>query len=173
MNMKTKSQVKEVEIVWLRRISQSQPTAWEGRTKEDETVHISYKYGRLEILVRVAVASTPAAFEWVTLLRFYPEWMEAEIRLERNWAETHRERGGRLEAVKREAWMVFERKLLGEMRAENEPGKRSPSGRPRQRVVTLEQLRHWLMVRSDNFERLHRAGAAGGEFPIEVTAWSD
>jgi hypothetical protein len=151
MNMKTKSQVKQVEIVWLRRISQSQPTAWEGRTKENETVHISYKYGRLEVLVREAVAGTPGGFEWITLLSFYPEWMETEIRLVRNWAETLREQGGTLEAATREAWMVFERKLLGEMRAENEPGKRSPSGRPRQRVITLEQLTHWLTVRSDNF----------------------
>jgi hypothetical protein len=50
--MNTESIPNEIEIVWLRRISQSQPTAWEGHTRNQQAVHIFYKYGRLEVWLR-------------------------------------------------------------------------------------------------------------------------
>jgi hypothetical protein len=61
--MNRESPPKEVEIVWLRRISQSQPTAWEGRTRNHETVHIFYKYGRLEVWLRCPSGKASQAFK--------------------------------------------------------------------------------------------------------------
>jgi hypothetical protein len=59
MNMNTESTPNEIEIVWLRRISQSQPTAWEGRTRNQETVHVFYKFGQLEVWMRQDLKGMP------------------------------------------------------------------------------------------------------------------
>ena len=103
MNIRTESIPSEIEIVWLRRISQSQPTAWEGLTRNNETVHTFYKYGRLEVWLRHAVKGTFGAYKWVTILNFLPEWLETEIEIQRNWSEMRQVRSGSLAAAKREA----------------------------------------------------------------------
>ena len=170
MNMNTGSTPNEIEIVWLRRISQSQPTAWEGRTRNQETVHVFYKFGQLEVWMRHDLKGMPGTHKWVTILSFHPEWLETELEIERNWAETRRIRGGSLANAKREARMLFERKMAGEMRATNE-GRSDEFGRTRSRVITVGQLTHWLSMR--NKELVRRNGAANGAVLVEVLAWSD
>ena len=100
MNMNTESTPNEIKIVWLRRISQSQPTAWEGRTRNQETVHVFYKFGQLEVWMRQDLKGMPGTHKWVTILNFHPEWLETELEIERNLAETRRIRGGSLANAK-------------------------------------------------------------------------
>ena len=170
MNIRTESIPSEIEIVWLRRISQSQPTAWEGLTRNNETVHTFYKYGRLEVWLRHAVKGTFGAYKWVTILNFLPEWLETEIEIQRNWSEMRRVRSGSLAAAKREAWMLFEQKILAEMRI-SDTGKLDEFGRPRGRVITVGQLAHWLALRNKEIAR--RNGAASDAVRVEVAAWTD
>lgn len=96
MNTRTESIPSEIEIVWLRRIFQSQPTAWEGLTRNNETVRVFYKYGRLKVWLRRAVTGTLGAYKWVTILNFLPEWLETELEIQRNWSEMRRVHSGSL-----------------------------------------------------------------------------
>lgn len=166
--MTTESIPNEIEIVWLRRISQSQPTAWEGHTRNQQAVHIFYKYGRLEVWLRCAAKGATKAFKWVTIVGFYPEWLETEVEIEKSWAGTRR--NGSVTTAKREAWLLFERRLLAEMRV-SDSEKLDEFGRPHGRVITVAQLAHWLALR--NKEMVRRNGSASKAVRVEVTAWTD
>jgi hypothetical protein len=166
--MNTESITKEIEIVWLRRISQSQPTAWEGRTRGHQAVHIFYKYGRLEVWLRCPVTAGTGAFKWVTIVSFHPEWLETEIEIGRNWPGVRR--NGSQRNARREAWLLFERKMLAEMRTADS-GRLDEFGRPRGRVIAVGQLAHWLALRNREMARHH--GAASNGIRVELTAWTD
>jgi hypothetical protein len=166
--MNTESIPNEIEIVWLRRISQSQPTAWEGHTRNQQAVHIFYKYGRLEVWLRCPAKGASGAFKWVTIISFHPEWLETELEVEKSWAETRR--SGSLATAKREAWILFERRMLAEIRLSG--SEKSDEFRcSRGRVITVVQLAHWLALR--NKEMVRHGGSPSNGVRVEVTAWTD
>ena len=63
------------------------PLRGKASHRNDETVHVFYKYGRLEVWLRHAVKGTFGAYKWVTILNFLPEWLETELEIQRNWSE--------------------------------------------------------------------------------------
>jgi hypothetical protein len=166
LNMNTGSIPNEIEIVWLRRISQSQPTAWEGYTRNQEAVHIFYKYGRLEVWLRRPARNARQAFKWVTIVSFHPEWLEWEIEIEQSWRATCR--SGSLAVAKREAWILFEQRMVAEMRL-SDPGRSDEFGRPPGRVITIGQLARWLSLRNKRLVR----DQTSHSIRVELTAWTD
>lgn len=167
MNLEKESRSNTVEIFWLRRIAQNQPTAWVGRTRNREMVHISHRYGRLEVCMRKPVPSRAGAFSWRKLVSFEPEWLQSELELEENWSNSRTARGGTLAAAKREARMFFEWKIARELRA-HEPAQ---FGRHATEAITLQQLVRWFSLWDEALAK--RNGSAETALRIEVTAWTD
>jgi hypothetical protein len=167
MNLEKESQSNTVEIFWLRRIAQNQPTAWVGRTRNREMVHISHRYGRLEVCMRKPVPGRAGAFSWRKLVSFEPEWLQSELELEENWSKPGKAGGGTLAAAKREARMFFEWKIRKELLASECP----ESGWSRGGVITLNQLVRWFSVWNEALAK--RNGSAETALRIEVTAWTD
>ena len=102
------------------------------------------------------------------LARLLNETGLTEIEIERNWPAAHR--NGSRGNARREAWLLFERKMLAEMRAADS-GRLDEFGRPHGRVITVGQLAHWLSLRKREMAR-HR-GAASNGIRVELTAWTD
>jgi hypothetical protein len=167
MNLEKESRSNTVEIFWLRRIAQNQPTAWVGRTRNREMVHISHRYGRLEVCMRKPVPGRAGAFSWRKLVSFEPEWLQSELELEENWSNSRTARGGTLAAAKREARMFFEWKIARELRA-HEPAQ---FGRHATEAITLQQLVRWFSLWDEALAK--RNGSAETALRIEVTAWTD
>lgn len=167
MNLEKESRSNTVEIFWLRRIAQNQPTAWVGRTRNREMVHISHRYGRLEVCLRRPVPGRAGAFSWRKLVSFEPEWLQSELELEENWSNSRTARGGTLAAAKREARMFFEWKIARELRA-HEPAQ---FGRQATEAITLQQLVRWFSLWDEALAK--RNGSAETALRIEVTAWTD
>src|SRR5260370_37738501 len=117
MNLEKESQSNTVEIFYLRRIAEGETTAWIGRTRNRETVHISYRHGRLEVCMRRPVPGRAGASTWKKLASFEPEWLQSELEIEENWSKSGKCSGGALGAVKREARMLFEWKHSSELSA--------------------------------------------------------
>jgi hypothetical protein len=167
MNLEKESRSNTVEIFWLRRIAQNQPTAWVGRTRKREMVHISHRYGRLEVCMRKPAESRVGAFIWTRLISFEPEWLESELELEDLWSKPGKAGGGTLAAAKREARMFFEWKIARELRAP-EPAQ---FGRRATEAITLQQLVRWFSLWNEALAK--RKGSAETALRIEVTAWTD
>jgi hypothetical protein len=66
------------------------------------------------------------------------------MELEKSWKMVCR---GRSLTDRREAWMLFEQKILAETRI-SEPCTSDELRRPRGRVVTVAQLTQWLSLRN-------------------------
>jgi hypothetical protein len=167
MNLEKESRSNTVEIFWLRRIAQNQPTAWVGRTRNREMVHISHRYGLLEVCMRKPVPGRSGAFSWRKLVSFEPEWLQSELELEENWSNSRTARGGTLAAAKREACMFFEWKIARELLA-HEPAQ---FGRHATEAITLQQLVRWFPLWDEALAK--RNGSAETALRIEVTAWTD
>src|SRR5260370_31178318 len=101
MNLEKESQSNAVEIFYLRRIAEGETTAWIGRTRNRETVHISYRCGRLEVCMRKPVPGRAGASTWKRLASFEPEWLQSELEIEEDWPKSGKTRGGTLAAAKR------------------------------------------------------------------------
>jgi len=159
----------KIEIVRLRRVSHSQPAAWEGTTRDNRRVHISYRFGELNIEVRENAHAGPGWHSWRSILRIRPEWMLAEIHAEEHAEALVKYHRMPLPLIKSRLRMELEQRLLGEIRALNGPA----AGKGKPRGVSFWELREWLEARNTHFELLRRLGAAGGPVPIALLAWSD
>lgn len=152
-----------VVIVSVRRISQSQPTAWEGLTDTGNAVHISYLYGVLRVEMAQCSPGKPGWIAWRTILHVKPALMMMDID-SRNGAEAIAKRSGRpLEVVKREMRAEVEAQILREIKSANWGG----SGK-KPRVVTLWELSNWLDLRNDHLPMLRAVGLDGGLAKVEL-----
>lgn len=139
-----------LQITRLTRVSQSQPTAWRGQTKDGRDVHLSYLYGRLTVAAREPVSGGTT---WRTLLSVSTGALEAH-----HAAAEERERkvaGPQVARNLQKRLIENEAQLTGEIRGSN-----NIEGRRKARVVPFVQLQRWL-------EMLPVLGTA----PVELAAW--
>jgi len=156
----------EIEIIWLRRISQSQPTAWEGGTSSGGKAHIAYRYGDLSIsLWRRSRRHTGNWGSWVEIVQFRPMEMMAEIRLHESSVTANGGRKIPQPIQRRELRMELESRVLGEIRSDVWPRKGSPA-----RIVTAHELWSWLNAREKHFTMLTQRGLAGGPMRVKLSA---
>lgn len=158
-----------VEIVRIRRISQSQPTAWEGFTSAQTKVHIAYRYGVVSISFWRCSRQHGANWgSWEEVLRFNPIELMAITQL---WKEgngrshsTNSAVSARIQRLRLEC----QNRVLGEIRADVWPRRDKPT-----RIVHVRELWEWLETREKFFEPLHRAALAGGLVRIRLSALTD
>ncbi len=165
---------REIEITHLTRISERNPTAWEGTTADGSQVHVAYLCGELSISLRMEAAD--GGRRWCEILCLPVERMEAEIRACQDW-QTLRERSPQaLAALRQSALRDAERREMAERRRANWPKTVVANGSIRwvkARSVTLQQLRGWLRARQEHLRMLRERGAAGGPLQITLTAIGD
>ena len=58
--------------VRLKRIAESQPTAWEGETVDGDKIHIAYRFGEVSVDVRYPANGQVETWNWRTVARFHP-----------------------------------------------------------------------------------------------------
>jgi hypothetical protein len=157
-----------IEIVRLRRISQSQPTAWEGRTAENAKAHIAYRYGVLSVSLWHSCPEHGARWGiWDEIIRLKPLEMMAEIHLLKEFGESRRTERGLL-LHQRQLRMECENRVMAEIRSDVWPRKDRPA-----RIVHVRELWEWLEAREKYFEILQRRGLAGGRARVRVSALTD
>jgi len=156
----------EIEITWLRRISQSQPTAWEGLTSSGGKAHIAYRYGDLSIsLWRHSRCHAGNWGSWVEIVHFRPMEMMAEIHLGENSGPVNGGRQIPLPILRGKLRLELESRVVSEIRSDVWPRKGSPA-----RIVTAHELWTWLEAREKHFTMLTQRGLAGGSARVRLTA---
>jgi hypothetical protein len=156
----------EIEIIWLRRISQSQPTAWEGRVASGETAHISYRYGELSISLWRRSRRQPGNWgSWERIVHFRPMEMMAEIHWHEDSGLVNGGANSRRIGRRQEFRLELENQALGEIRSDVWPRKGS-----RSRIVTARELWNWLNAREKHFTMLRQRGLAGGPMRVKLSA---
>ena len=149
--------------VRLKRIAESQPTAWEGETLDGYKVHIAYRFGQVTIDVRYQAKGHAGAWVWHSVSRFYPGLIEAELA-----ARDEHDRYARR--------LIANRAIVSEIRRANESemrvaanGLKGLSTLLSDRLIIRDgQLARWLEIRNSNLELLIRRGVAGGVIRVEV-----
>lgn len=156
----------EIEIVRLRRISQCHPTAWEAESSTGQRLHVAYRVGELTVNVYEPLANRPGAFTWREILNFHPHRMEAELKWQGNGGRTGTASNSQ---QRNELHREAEAKDLAELRSANW-GRRKDGKSP---ILSFAQVRRWMDMRSENLACLQKAGLAGGQTDIVITAWGD
>jgi hypothetical protein len=151
-------------VVRLKRIAESQPTAWEGETPEGNKIHIAYRFGEVSIDLLRSLPGRPGAIVWEPVARFKPALIEAEL-------------DGKTEHDRYALRIAAERSMTSEIHRANEAEMRSRAngttaldslfGKDRL-IIRVGQLAKWLHIRNRNLDRLIRRGVAGGTAPVEV-----
>jgi hypothetical protein len=149
--------------VRLKRIAESQPTAWEGETLDGYKVHIAYRFGQVTIDVRHPANGQAGAWVWHLVSRFYPGLIEAELA-----ARDEHDRYARR--------LIATRAIVSEIRRANESEMKVTASRltglnallSDRLIIRDGQLARWLDIRNSNLELLIKRGVAGGAIPVEA-----
>ena len=150
-----------VEIVRLRRISQSQPTAWEGFTSVNIKAHVAYRYGVLSIsLWRSSRQHGRNWGFWDEVVRFQPAEMMAVAQLCREFGDREHPATSAMAIRLDRLRLENQNRIMGEIRADVWPRKDRAT-----RIVDVRELWAWLDMRDKFFEALGRAGLSGGAGP--------
>jgi hypothetical protein len=158
-----------IEIVRLRRISQSQPTAWEGQTTENTKAHIAYLHGVLSVSLWQPTPRHGVNWGiWQEVIRVKPLEMMAEIQLVQEFGERGRSAGMGLAARRQQVRLECENRVLAEIRSDVWPR----NGR-RGRIVHVRELWEWMEAREKHFAMLNRRGLTGGPIRMKVSALTD
>jgi len=120
--------------------------AWSGKTTDDLSVHVAYRFG--EVTVEVDLPIPSGGTSPLTVLRWKP-------RLALGLAAPSGRLFGAESAVSRE-----EKARLAELSAELSEV-RALNGKPR--LLGESELRHWLAERNRHFTLLSERGLAGGK----------
>ena len=152
-----------IVAVRLKRIADSQPTAWEGETLDGDKVHIAYRFGEVSVDVRWPANGQVEAWTWHAVARFHPALVEAELSAK----DEHDCCARRLMA---------RRVIIAEIRRANEAEMKSAANRHNRMPALLSdrlvirdgQLARWLEIRNSNLELLIKRGVAGGVIRIEA-----
>lgn len=155
--------VQTIIAVRLKRIADSQPTAWEGETLDGDKVHIAYRFGEVIVDVRWPANGQVEAWTWQTVARFHPALIEAELA-----AKSEFDRYAR-------RWMV-RRAIVAEIRRANQAEMKITASRltgldpllSDKLIIRDGQLARWLEIRNSNLELLINHGVAGGVIRIEA-----
>ena len=149
--------------VRLKRIAESQPTAWEGETLDGYKVHIAYRFGQVSIDVRQSANGGVGAWVWHSVSRFYPGLIEGEFA-----ARDEHDRYARR--------LIANRAIVSEIRRANESEMRVAANGLKglntllsdRLIIRDGQLARWLEIRNSNLELLIRRGVAGGVIRVEA-----
>lgn len=152
-----------IVAVRLRRIAQSQPTAWEGETVDGDRIHIAYRFGEVSVEVRYPTNGQVEAWMWQTVARFHPALIDAELAA----IDEHDRYPRRLMA---------KRAIVAEIRRANEADMKAAASRltampallSDRLVIRDGQLAKWLEIRNRNLELLIARGVAGGAIRVET-----
>lgn len=152
-----------IVAVRLRRIADSQPTAWEGETLDGDKVHIAYRFGEVSVDVRWPANGQVEAWTWQTVARFHPALIEAELAAKSEFDRY----AGRLMA---------RRAIIAEIRRANEAEMKITASQltgldallSHRLIIRDGQLARWLEIRNSNLELLIKRGVAGGVIRIEA-----
>jgi len=154
-----------VVVTRLKRIAESQPTAWEGETQEGHKVHIAYLFGVVSVDLIRPIPGNPRFVAWTEVARFKPSIIEAELE-----GKTHHDRY----ALR----LMAERAMLSEIRRSNEADMRSRANGSngngvmetllnRDRLVIRDrQLLGWMETRNRHLDLLLKRGIAGGNVQV-------
>jgi hypothetical protein len=88
------------------------------------------------------------------------------MEMEQSWRATRR--SGSLAVAKREAWILFEQRMVAGMRL-SDRGRADEFERPPGRVVTIGQLARWLSLRNKQLVRYQTSHS----IRVELTAWTE
>ena len=147
----------------LKRIAESQPTAWEGETLDGDKVHIAYRFGEVSIEVRYPANGQVETWTWQTVARFHPALIEAELS-----AKDEHDRYARRLMAKRAIIAEVRRANEAEMKATADRHRRMPALLSSRLVIRDGQLAKWLEIRNRNLELLVKRGVAGGAVRVEA-----
>ena len=155
--------VQTIIAVRLKRIADSQPTAWEGETLDGDKVHIAYRFGEVSVDVRWPANGQVEAWTWQTVARFQPALIEGELA-----AKSEFDRYARR--------LMVRRAIVAEIRRANEAEMKMTASRltgldsllSDKLIIRDGQLARWLEIRNRNLELLINRGVAGGVIPIEA-----
>ena len=154
-------------VTRLKRIKESQPTAWEGETPGGHKVHIAYLHGEVSVEVMRPLPERPGFGAWITVARFKPSIIEAELE-----GKTGHERYA--------LSLMAERAMVSEIRRSNEAEMRSRISGARnpesvesllnrgRLVIRDSQLLRWLETRNHYLDLLLKRGVAGGLVPVRI-----
>lgn len=155
--------VQTIIVVRLRRIADSQPTAWEGETLDGDRVHIAYRFGEVSVDVRWPANGQVEAWTWQTVARFHPALIEGELAAK-----------GEFDRYARR--LMARRAIVAEIRRANETEMKVTASRltgldallSDRLIIRDGQLARWLEIRNSNLELLIKRGVAGGVIRIEA-----
>jgi hypothetical protein len=155
--------VQTIIAVRLKRIADSQPTAWEGETLDGDKVHIAYRFGEVSVDVRCPTNGEVGTWTWHRVARFSPGLIAAEIE-------------GKDESDRYARRLMARRAMITEIRRANEADMKSRASRldrldpllSDRLIIRNGQLAKWLEIRNRNLELLSARGVAGGVVPVEV-----
>ncbi len=154
-------------VIGLKRIAESQPTAWEGRTPEGHRVHIACLFGEVSVEIGCPCVQKPGWLVWKRVASFRPSLIEAEVE-------------GQSDSDRLLRRLMAERAMVAEIRRSNEADmearSRGCNGSDvseillnRQRLIIRDgQLALWMETRNRHLPMLRRRGLAGGSLPVEI-----
>jgi hypothetical protein len=152
-----------IVAVRLKRIADSQPTAWEGETLDGDKVHIAYRFGEVSVDVRWPANGQVEAWTWQTVARFHPALVEADL-----GAKDEHDRCARRLMARRAILAEIRRANEAEMKSAANRHDRMPALLSDRLVIRDGQLARWLEIRNSNLELLIKRGVAGGVVRIEA-----
>jgi hypothetical protein len=147
----------------LKRIADSQPTAWEGETLGGDKIHIAYRFGEVSVDVRYPTNGQVGTWTWYRVARFSPGLLAAELE-------------GKDEYDRYARRLIAKRAMVAEIRRANESAMKIAAKR-KARLDTLltdsliirdGQLAKWLEIRNRNLDLLIARGVAGGAIRVEA-----
>ena len=152
-----------IVAVRLKRIADSQPTAWEGETLDGDKVHIAYRFGEVSVDVRYPANGQVETWTWQTVARFHPALVDAEL-----GAKDEHDRCARR--------LIANRAIVDEIRRANEAEMKSAANRHNRMPALLSdrlvirdgQLARWLEIRNRHLESLVKRGVASGATRVEA-----
>ena len=155
--------VQTIIAVRLKRIADSQPTAWEGESLDGDKVHIAYRFGEVSVDVRWPANGQVEAWTWQTVARFHPALIEAEL-------------AAKSEVDHYARRLMARRAIVAEIRRANEAEMKMTASRltgldallSDRLIIRDGQLARWLEIRNSNLELLINRGVAGGVIRIEA-----
>jgi len=149
--------------VRLKRIAESQPTAWEGETLDGDKVHIAYRFGEVSVEVRYPANGQVETWSWQTVGLFHPALIEAELA-----AKDEHDRYARRLMAKQAIVAEIRRANETDMKLTASRLNRMPALLSGRLVIRDSQLAKWLEIRNRNLELLIERGVAGGAIGVEA-----
>lgn len=154
-----------VVITRLKRIAESQPTAWEGVTSDGHRAHIAYRFGVVSVDLIKPLPDNPRFAVRTKVARFKPLIIEAELE-----GKTHHDRYARRLMAERAMTMEIRRSNEADMRdranGRNANGEMETLLNRGRLVIRDRQLLRWMETRNRHLHFLLQQGVAGGRVPV-------